>query len=582
MFTRLHTFLTAPIGKTARSTTIFWFCLSLTCATALALLALQRPFSSEYVVQDDVRQHVFWMQRFVDPSLFPNDLIANYFQSVAPWGYTTVYQVLSAIGIHPLLASKLLPLPLALITTAFCFGTSLQILPVPLAGFISSVLLNQNLLRSDDLYSATPRAFLYPFFLVFLYFLLKRSVLPCAIAMAGLGLFYPQVMFMACGVLILSLVRWEQGRLRLSPDRQDFLICGVGLASATIALLIYVLQQDTSQFGPAIGVAEAKQLPEFWGSGRLSFFNNDPMVYWVTGQRSGLFPRPDRLFAPVLILIGFLLPILLRFPNQFPLVQQVTGSIRVLWLMLLASVGLYFMAHLLLFKLHLPSRYTQHSFRIVLVLAAGIVLTVLIDSAFRWAALSRRSRLKSGLAIGTASLVGLLLISFPLVYPRVPGYTKGRAPELYQFFAQQPKDIVIASIAREADFIPTFSQRSVLAAQEYGIVYHQGYYNQFRERMTDILQAQYSADLNQVRAFTNKYGIDFWLLDKDAFKPKYFKSKAWIQQQYEPAAQDAIATLNRNIYPVVEQAMERCAVFSQNKLVVLQADCVVKETSMAQ
>lgn len=62
----------------------FWFSLSLTFSAIYSILGLREAFSSEYVVQDDARQHVFWMLRFLDPELFPQDLIANYFQSVAP------------------------------------------------------------------------------------------------------------------------------------------------------------------------------------------------------------------------------------------------------------------------------------------------------------------------------------------------------------------------------------------------------------------------------------------------------------------------------------------------------------------
>ena len=52
-------------------------------------------------MQDDARQHVFWMQRFIDSELFPHDLIADYFQSVAPTGYTTLYRIAAALGSIP-------------------------------------------------------------------------------------------------------------------------------------------------------------------------------------------------------------------------------------------------------------------------------------------------------------------------------------------------------------------------------------------------------------------------------------------------------------------------------------------------
>jgi len=52
-------------------------------------LALQKAFSSEYVVQDDARVYLIWMQRFLDADLLPGDLIADYLQSVTPWGYAS-------------------------------------------------------------------------------------------------------------------------------------------------------------------------------------------------------------------------------------------------------------------------------------------------------------------------------------------------------------------------------------------------------------------------------------------------------------------------------------------------------------
>ena len=150
-----------------------WFCLSLTLAIICRILGIIPGFSNRYIVQDDARSHVFWMARFLNPKLFPNDIIADYFQSVAPKGYTYFYQLFSLIGIPPLLLNKFLPITLGLIATAYCFGVAIQILPVPLAGFLSTLFLNQNLWLKDDLISATPRAFFYPLFLGFLYYFLN-------------------------------------------------------------------------------------------------------------------------------------------------------------------------------------------------------------------------------------------------------------------------------------------------------------------------------------------------------------------------------------------------------------------------
>ena len=86
-----------------------------------AVASLHRALASPYVVQDDARQHVFWAYRFVDPGLFPGDLIADYFQAVAPLGYSMLYEAAAAAGIEPLLLSKLLPVALGLIATWYCY-----------------------------------------------------------------------------------------------------------------------------------------------------------------------------------------------------------------------------------------------------------------------------------------------------------------------------------------------------------------------------------------------------------------------------------------------------------------------------
>ena len=148
------------MGRTSKSQIIFWFSLSLAFAIIYSLLEAQQAFSSQYVVQDDARVYVSWMQRFLDPELFPNDLIADYFESVAQPGYKAVYQLGAAIGIDPMVFCKLLPMVLGLITTGYCFGVCLQLLPVPAAGFVSTLLLNQSLWFKDDLVSGTARAFM--------------------------------------------------------------------------------------------------------------------------------------------------------------------------------------------------------------------------------------------------------------------------------------------------------------------------------------------------------------------------------------------------------------------------------------
>jgi len=46
-------------------------------------------------------RHVFWMQRFLDSALFQG-FNCGLFQSVAPAGYTAIYQMMAGSGINRL------------------------------------------------------------------------------------------------------------------------------------------------------------------------------------------------------------------------------------------------------------------------------------------------------------------------------------------------------------------------------------------------------------------------------------------------------------------------------------------------
>jgi hypothetical protein len=593
----LRKFLTTPISETSRSQIIFWFCLSLTCAATFGLVGLQKAFSSEYVVQDDARQHVFWMQRFSDPELFPKDLIADYFQSIAQPGYKAIYQLAAATGIDPMVFNKLLPIVLGLIATGYCFAICLQLLPVPAAGFVSTLLLNQSLWLKDDLVSGTARAFVYPLFLAFLYYLLRRSLLPCLVALALQGLFYPSAILISAGILVVRGVRWERGRLRLSSDSRDYLFCATGLGVTLLVLLPLIL--ESSKFGPATTVAEARTMPEFADEGRSRFFLNSPFEFWLYADRSGFFPyewsRLPYFYFPLLLLsLGVLLPYELRHPSRFPLVRQITNNISVLSQIALVSLGLYLAAHALLFKLYLPSRYTQYSIRILTALAGAIAAIVLLDAIFLWAGKGTHPQQPRRQIWGLAltALIGVALVFYPVLLqltgsflPSANSYVVGQLPEVYKFFLEQPKDTLIASLVLQTNELPTFTKRSILVSREHALPYHKGYYTQIRQRAMDLIDAQYSPDFNQVQRFIQKYGVDFWIVER-AYLAAYLSKNPTKQQpppeldnqwlNQFPATAEARRRWEQGSVPALATVAERCSVLQAKNLVVLKATCIIK------
>ena len=532
---------------------------SILAAILFSLSGFGVAFDTAYTIQDDARQHVFWLQRLNDPDLFKGDLIADYFSSVAPAGYKFLYWWANLCGLQPFFFNKILPLLLGVGTSIYIYLVTLEVFPVPLAGFLASLLLNQNLWLLNDLVSGTPRAFFYVLFLGFIYYLLRRQLFFCLLFIVLQGLFYPQVVLISAAILIIRAIAHKQ-------HKYFYLL---GLITAFLTLAIYKLQ--AGEFTEVITLETARQLPEFYSEGRSAFFSDNPWHFWLSAERSGFFPFEWQY--SVLCSFGLFLPVISKFPHHFPLVRQLKDSAGIIWQMLLASLGLFSLSHLMLFRLHLPSRYSQHTWRIAIALMAGITLAILLHQLVGKIASSPKIKF----SIIAIVIIALLYPTYAVQsYPYRLGYVTGQAPKLYQFLQQQPKDVTIATLSSEADFIPSLAQRSVLVGSEYSIPYHWDYYQQIRQRTKDLIRVQYSFDTADLTRFIRKYQVDLWLLESEAFTSEYLNNNPWLKQ-FQPEVRDAIASLQQAKQPAIINQINRCSVFQTTKLNLLDTKCLLDE-----
>lgn len=576
---RFHQFLMAPVEPSTDdkncktvSAIVFWFSLSLAFAIYYGILGLRQAFNGEYVVQDDAREYVFWMQQFVDPKLFPNDLIAAYFKSITPPGYAAIYFLMAKLGITPLLLSKLLPIVLSLMITCYGFAVCLQLIPVPIVGFITTLLLNQSLWFKDDLSSAVPRAFVYPLFLAFLYYLLRRSKVAIALIICLQALIYPPLLFISLGVLFLRAWNWQGWQPQFDRNKILFFI---GITSlAALALLPYAIA--SSQFGPVVTAAQAQMMPELWKGGRHGFYDPNPWRFWFLGRHSGIIPR--RL-TPFLLWTGLLLPIGLRYPNQFPLLKQVKPPIQVLTQIVLVSVSLFLLAHAVLLKLFFPTRYTTHTLQIVLAFSAGILLTAILDRLLRssqqWARASQW--VNWGGAVILMAAIGAAIVIYPTVWSDnflSTNYRTANEEAVFEFLQQQPKDTLIASLSKRADYLPTFAQRSILVSREYALPFHLSYYRQIQQRANALIQAQYHPKLAPAKQLIQQYGVDFWMLDKRTFTPRYLSRQDWLTS-FQPAYTEALTRLQQGNLPALAKLQPRCTVLEGQSVILMSAICIL-------
>jgi hypothetical protein len=567
------------INKSSRSV---WLYLSLGIPLYYGLISLHHALSHSYIIQDDARQHIVWFQQLVDPQLFPNDEIANYFQTVAPAGVKFVYGIVAKLGVDPLLGAKLLPILLGIVATLYFFKLTLLLLPVPTGAFLATLIFNQQIWLNDDLISATPRAFLYPLFAAFLYYLVRRSLIPCLITIALLGLFYLPIMLLAVAVLVLRLFDWQGAFPKFSRTRNNYILGGLGLILASITALPFAL--NLSELGSAITVEQMRSMPEFYLGGRSEYFGVNS-IQFVFGGNSGLrIPT-----FPTIILLGFALPLLLK--SRSPLVQQINRqNTAVLLHVTLASLGMFLLAHLLLLRLHYPNRYTYHSFIFVLSIAAGIVLSVLLDTGWRWWQRKRQTKVQWSrqnlILLGLAGLFAVTVVvvpAIPSLFFNFQGWVIGNNPAIYRYLATQPKETLVASLAQEANNIPAFSQRSILVGREFALSHHPTYYATIRERATDLVRAQYSPNLSNFKYVIEKYGLDFVLIERTAFKPEYLSKQDWlVHSSFQSLVLKIIEQLQQGVKPALVPLVSQCSTVSANDLVLLEAECIRSEAGLRQ
>ena len=308
-------------------------------------------------------------------------------------------------------------------------------------------------------------------------------------------------------------------------------------------------------------------MPEFSAQGRSAYFSSPLSLFRGT---SGILAP---LYPPI-IWVSVSLPWL----NQFSPAKLITSKVAILWQIILAAFGLFFLSHLVYLKLYLPSRYTYYSLRFVMAIASGLALFMLLEAGGRWLrqknAFSPREIL---LTILTSAFLAVAFIfpAIPVVFLSWQNWIGGEAPAVYRFLAAQPQDTLIASIAKEADNLPAFSQRSVLFSQEFSLAFHPAYYNQIRQRASDLIRAQYSADPSELQRIIRHYHIDFWLIDRTAFDLNYFQAQPWLfYSSFNAEIQEAIALLEQGETPALAELVPQCSVVSTEKLILLDATCL--------
>ena len=479
--------------------------------------ALLPAFANKYVINDDVRMHIYWMRQFQDADLFRNDLLTEYAKQFQPWGFILFYYLFSFI-IDPIVLSKILPVVLFVVFILFVFKF-LQYVSGTFTGFLGALVFIATPYFLSYMFGGHARGFAFPLLAAFLYYMTKKDYPKTSLILVLQSLFYPMVFLVSVLTYTFSFVGIDNRSLVLDRSLHKWkyycltiLICGVLLGSKQLAAY-------NSWIGP---VATKKQMlndPAFYEGGRTKILPVDPLpkamgkvVKWPSfapiflKQHPKYFYRTATAVRKLLFLITalFIVQTIYRRRMPFP---------SIILFFLLSAIVMYKVADFLMLRLYIPDRYLRYP-----VPLAGLAIFTIAVTGF--VAQIKKDGVRKTLQI---FLVILAVWSFDSGAKRRL-IDQSHNKELYEYLSTLPKNATIAAHPDLSSNIPTFAQRKVFLSWELAEPIYTGYWKVIKKRSNDFFDACYAKDLQSIRKFCEKNGIDYLVVDKGHFTKEYIRA----------------------------------------------------------
>lgn len=471
------------------------------------VLAHFQALTNPFIINDDIRQQIYWMQQWQDPALFPGDFLTGYARHYVPWGVKGLYW-LASWGVSPIVFSKLLPgvLFVFLAVCLFKIGTRLA---DHCLGWTMVACFWLMPFFLDNLAGGLARSFAAP--LLALFWLGWQARRPWIMGGALLlqALFIPYIFLVAAPAALLAWLLARLGRDNPPPfpaQAAHFFLLGLG------ALLVLAMNLQFSAdggYGPLVRAQEMVNHPEFYSHGRYPILPEASLLWEFISPWE--FIPPFQEWGPVaggLTCAGLLALLAAGFRRlDWPTWRQ---GLKPAGYLGLSSLALYFLARLFLLQLFVPDRYLMYTLNLFtcLFLALGLKMALRVE---RWPRHLAILVLVAAASLGAWRLHGVGL----------KDYSAYRA--VYTALAATPKDALIAGHPNLMDTIPTFAQRRAFATYELAHPWSRGYWATLKPRLVDLFQAYYAADPQEVVAFCRKYGIAWLIVDDRHFTPAFLQ-----------------------------------------------------------
>lgn len=554
-------------------------------ATAVYMFSQWDALTNPYVVGDDVRQQIYWMQKWSDPELFTNDYLTEYAMNYVPSGVKAIYAATHSI-VNPLRFSGILSGILFVITAGFIFSLGLRV-----GDEITAVLtvcfycLLGHFM--ENITTGVSRSFAYPLLISYVFFLSGKNLTGAAAVILMASVLNPYIFILCLTTQALFLLHhyWLTVSSRFSffirlknvirtkffgteglgspPDsalalvepqcekRDHFtnLDAVISFLFAGGACLLFASQYfgvNTTPFGSLVTVGDMIGHAEYSALGRYEIFPQPSFLDEIV--RVWFFDLPFRnwgtvtawFFAIVGMAIIFYAIVRKKLLMDFSIM-------RTLGYLLLSSFLLYVAARVLLFRLFVPSRYIEFSF--------NIFFCLFLAKCFRAA----MSNWISDRAMFPLLTTLIFILGGGLVY-QVGIYDYSNYARIYRFFENTPKNVLIAGHPEVMDDVLTFARRKAFVTYKLSHTWYMSYWKVMKQRTFDFFRAYYSGIPAEIYSFCKKNGIDYMVVrDSDFYNARLTKGGLYFEPfdsfiRSIASSQPNFALLDRGTFPPIFEA----------------------------
>ncbi len=520
-------------------------------ALAIGIISQFPAFINEYVINDDVRMHIYWMQQFRDSDLFRNDLLTEYAKFFQPWGFYFLYYILSFI-VDPINISKVLPVILLTISSLYLFKLVKHITNNYI-GFLSALTFMITPIFLNSMVGGNPRSFGYPLLIIFLYYLIKNDYPKSSIVLILQCLFYPIVFLLSILTYLLTFIKIQHKKISFDKysSKTKMLIIAMLVCSSILCWKHFF------SYNPSIGTTVTRNQmvnnPEFYEKGRYKVLPTLPLFRGIVRNvKKGVFvPNiPNLILLLIAMLsISFLALELYR--------KKIFIPIEIL-LLFLSSVLMYEISNLLLLKFFVPRRYIEYSIPLISLVLYTIFIGQLISKI-------RKPKIRKVVQV---IVILLVFLSFN-IQKEISLIDMSYNKDLYVYLRSLPKNIMIAAHPLLADGIPTFARRKVFIKNELSLPFYDKYWEIVKKRTFDFFNAYYADDPLSVYKFCEGNKIDYLVVNEKDFTKEYFIEK---KVYFEPFNTYVINLTENRQHFALKAILERDKLFVKNDIFVINKD----------